>query len=318
MNSSISLSIVTSLYRSSPYVDEFHRRATAAAQALTADYEIIFVNDGSPDDSLERAVAIQRKDPRVVVIDLSRNFGHHRALMTGLAYARGERIFVLDADLEEEPEWLKLFDEEWRQQTCDVVFGIQERRKGGLFERWSGEIFYRIFNFLSATPIPANAVIARLMSRRYVNALIQHQERELFLPGLWQVTGFRQIPVPVAKLSKGSTSYSLARKFALFVDAITSFSDKPLIIIFYVGAFICASSIIYILRLLYLKWVIDVPIMGWPSLIVSIWLLGGATIFFIGVLGIYLARMFREIKQRPSTIIREVYSASPERPLKNG
>ena len=139
----------------------------------------------------------------------------------------------------------------------------------------------------------------------------------MFLPGLWQITGYRQTSCPVTKHSKGSTSYSLARKMVLFVNAITSFSDKPLVYIFYTGALICGAALLYILRLCYLRWSIGIPLMGWPSLIVSIWFLGGLTIFFIGVLGIYLAHMYREIKQRPYTIVREVYSASHEPPSKD-
>ena len=188
MKTQMDLSIVTSLYGSAPYVADFYRRASAAAQQVTSRYEIIFVNDGSPDDSLARAVALQEQDPKVVVIDLSRNFGHHKAFMTGMMYAKGNRVFILDSDLEEEPEWLLTFQGLLNQSTCDVVYGVQDKRKGGFFERWSGHAFYWLFNTLSSAPIPVNAVNARLMSRRYVEALLKHQEREIFLPGLWQIT----------------------------------------------------------------------------------------------------------------------------------
>ena len=129
MNTNMDLSIVTSLYDSSSTVLEFYRRMSAAARRVTSQYEIIFVNDGSPDDSLERAVALQRQDPKVVVIDLSRNFGHHKALMTGLMHARGERVFILDSDLEEDPEWLLTFQELLNQNACDVVYGVQKHAK---------------------------------------------------------------------------------------------------------------------------------------------------------------------------------------------
>lgn len=307
------LSIVTTLYQSAPYVQEFHDRAARAAEKITSDYEIILVNDGSPDNSLERALALQNQDPRVTVIDLSRNFGHHRAMMTGLSYARGEYIFLLDSDLEEEPEWLLTFYDAIRRDSLDVVYGVQERRKGGVFERWSGALFYRTFNLLSSTSIPANSVIARLMTRRYVAQLLKHHEREIFMPGLWQITGYRQRSWPVTKLAKGATSYSLTRRIALFVNAITSFSDRPLIYIFYTGASICGASILYIIRLLYLKCSRGFPLLGWPSLIVSIWFLGGLTIFFLGILGVYLAKIYREIKRRPYSIVREVYP--PSQPL---
>jgi putative glycosyltransferase len=306
MNSSIPLSIVTTLYRSSPHIEEFHRRASAAARKVAETYEIIFVNDGSPDDSLERAAALQRQDPRVVIVDLSRNFGHHRALLAGLSYARGEMVFILDGDLEEEPEWLNLFEKTLRDQGADVVYGVQDKRKGNLLEQVSGWLFYKVFNKLSSSPIPANATIARLMSRRYVEALLTHHESEAFLPGLWHLTGYRQIPQTVHKHSKGSSTYSLARKVGLLVNAITSFSNKPLVFIFYTGFFICLVSGTYIAWLLWRRWQYGIPLMGWPSLIVSIWFLGGLTIFFLGILGIYLAKVFAEVKQRPRAIIRQV------------
>jgi len=304
------ISIVTTLYRSAPYLQEFYERSRRAAEKISPDYEILLVNDGSPDDSLDRALAIQRQDSRVVVIDLSRNFGHHRAMMTGLSYARGEYIFLLDGDLEEEPEWLLTFYDLLRKETLDVVYGVQQHRKGGIFEQWSGALFYKMFNLLSSTSIPANSVIARLMTRRYVVHLLRHREREVFLPGLWQLTGYPQRPWPVTKLSKGASSYSLARRIALFVNAITSFSDRPLVYIFYTGACLCMASSLYIARLLYLKWSRGISLMGWPSLIVSIWFLGGLTIFFLGILGVYLAKIYREIKHRPYTLVRDVFPPS--------
>jgi len=303
------LSVVTTLYRSSPYLAEFYRRVTAAAQQLTPDYEIVFVNDGSPDDSLERTVALQQQDSKVVVIDLSRNFGHHRAMATGLAHARGELVFLIDCDLEEDPEWLSSFNSDRLSSGADVVYGVQGRRKGDLFERLSGWVFYKVFNYLSDTRIPPNATTARLMSRRYLNTLLHYEERELFLHGLWPHAGYLQIPQTVHKRSKGSSTYNLARKISLMVNAITSFSNKPLVFIFYTGLLISAGAGGYIVWLLQRRFIKGIPLLGWSSLIVSVWFLGGLTIFFVGVLGIYLAKVFSEIKQRPRSIVRHIYSA---------
>src|SRR5271167_816371 len=129
---SVKLSIVTTLYRSAGHIEEFYRRATKAAEAIADDIELVMVNDGSPDQSLDRALALHRADPRVVVVDLARNFGHHKAMMTGLAHASGDRVFLIDSDLEEEPELLIQFHERLMQGDCDVVFGVQETRRG----RW--------------------------------------------------------------------------------------------------------------------------------------------------------------------------------------
>src|SRR4051812_8506243 len=132
------LSIVTTLYRSAGSLAEFHRRVSRAAAALTGSYEIILVNDGSPDESLQIALNILKTDRLVRIVDLSRNFGHHKAMMTGLSYARGELVFLIDSDLEEEPELLAAFDGTLQSQSADVVYGVQESRKGGIFERLSG------------------------------------------------------------------------------------------------------------------------------------------------------------------------------------
>lgn len=303
----VDLSIVTTLYFSAPYLREFHGRATRAAQALTDSYEIIYVNDGTPDDALDIALDLMQGDPHVVVVDLSRNFGHHRALMTGVAQAAGARIFLIDSDLEEAPEILLDLDARFRSEPCDVVYGVQSHRKGGWFERTSGEAFYRVFNWLSSAPTPRNIVVARLMSRRYVTALLQFGEHVSWMDGLFTLAGFRQVPVPVAKGHKGRSTYTLARKLALAVESITDFSDVPLRLIFYAGLLISAISAGYIGYLVVRKLVFDIPVDGWTSVIVSIWFLGGMTILFLGVIGIYLSKVFIETKRRPLTIVRHVY-----------
>ena len=302
------LSIVTTLYQSADYVEEFHRRASAVAAHHAADsYELVFVNDGSPDDSLERAVALSRADPHVVVGDLSRNFGHHKAMMTGLAYARGERVYLLDSDLEEEPEWFDAFLARLEDEGCDVVYGVQRNRKGGRFERWSGRMFYRLMNAIIGFEMPTDMVTARLMTRRYVDALLRHQERELDIGGLWVITGFAQRACVVDKHDTSATTYSLGRRMALVVNSVTSFSSVPLVATFYIGLVIFIIAALFAAGIV-LQWaLLDRPVSGWASLIVSIWMIGAMIISFIGILGIYLAKMFVEVKQRPYTIVREVH-----------
>lgn len=303
----MNLSIVTTLYRSAPYLKEFHTRICAAAGKVTDDFEIIFVNDGSPDNSLDNAVTLYEEDKKVRVIDLSRNFGHHKAIMTGLAHARGDLVFLLDCDLEEEPELIEQFYEEYKRSNADVVYGIQQKRKGGFFERITGNIFYEILDLLSTYKVPRNQITARLMTRRYVASLIEHKDREIFLVGLWVITGFKQVPLFVMKHDKGSTTYDLRRKISNLVNAITSSSSKPLVFIFYLGCMISIVSIISALYLIVRRLFFGVLLAGWPSLIVSVWLLGGLTIFCLGVIGIYLSKIFMETKQRPYTIIRKIY-----------
>lgn len=301
------LSIVTTLYKSAPYISEFYQRITLEAQKLTSDYEIIFVNDGSPDNSLELARGLYEKDERVRVIDLSRNFGHHKAMMTGLSYARGDLIFLLDSDLEEEPELLSQFHEQYQTADVDVVYGVQEARKGNLIERTTGQLFYKLFNFISTYPVPENLITARLMSQRYVKALVDHKDREMFLAGLYAITGFEQTALKVKKLSKSKSSYTLSRKLSIFVNSITSFSNTPLVFVFYLGTLISFISVVAAIVLIIRKLFFNTLLTGWPSLIVSIWLLGGLTILSVGIIGIYLAKVFSETKQRPYTVIKYVY-----------
>jgi putative glycosyltransferase len=305
----MNLSIVATLYQSAPYLREFYARSCAAASKITESFEVVLVNDGSPDNSLEIARLLVQEDPRVRVVDLSRNFGHHKAMMTGLIHSRGELVFLVDSDLEEEPELLTLFHEKLRAANVDVVYGVQQRRKGKAFERFSGTLFFKAFNLFSSHPIPENHLTARLMSRRYVDALVTHQESEFVMSALWAFTGFTQLPVTVRKHLKATSSYGLRQKIAHLVNAITSSSNKPLVLIFYLGCLILVLSSIAALDLVVRKLFFGVLLQGWASLIVSVWLLGGLTIFCLGLIGIYLAKVFTEVKRRPYTIIRRIYEA---------
>lgn len=302
------LSIVTSLYQSAPYLREFCNRAASIAAKLTSDYEIVLVNDGSTDDSLNVALAIIESDPHVNVIDLARNFGQHKAMMTGLANARGDLVFLIDADLEEPPELLQSFWEELHKTDADVIYGVQGTRKGNILERTTGSAFYTLLNLFSNYPIPANPVTARLMRSEYVHSLVQHRDREIFIAGLWAITGFRQIAVPVVKSSKGSTTYTLRRKLAMLVNSITSFSSLPLLYIFYLGCAIVVLAGIGGLYLMIRRLFFNVFLSGWLSVMTSIWFLGGLTIFCVGLIGIYLSKVFMEVKDRPYTVIRRIYS----------
>jgi putative glycosyltransferase len=310
MSSPVALSIVTSMYRSAAFLNEFHTRCTAAAARLgVPSYEIVFVNDGSPDDSLRIAIELNARDPHVRVVDLSRNFGHHKALMTGLAHARGELVFLVDCDLEEDPDWLMAFYETLKTESVDVVYGVQAERKGDWFERAAGRVFFSLFNRMLTHPIPVNVVTARLMTARYVTALVSHRERELCLAGLWVITGFEQRPLAVRKGSRPDSAYSTRKRLSVFANAITSFSNRPLVYIFQIGMAVMALSIAAGVVLLYMSLNGRIGVPGWASIMVSIWFLGGLIIFCVGVIGMYLAKIFTEIKQRPYTIVRAEYGS---------
>jgi putative glycosyltransferase len=302
------ISIVTTLYKSSQYIGEFYERVSKTAQKLAGDdYEIIFVNDGSPDDGIDIAVKLSQDDDHILVVDLSRNFGHHKALMTGLSYAKGELIYLLDSDLEEEPEWLLNFFEKLNENKCDVIYGVQEKRRGGWFEKWSGNLYFFVTSLMIDVKLPKNITTSRLMTKSYVDALLLHRESEIIISGLWQITGFDQRPHKVKKYSSTNSTYTTRDKFRLVIDTITSFSAKPLLYIFYVGLIIFLITVIYALFLFVNRILFNQIMDGWTSLMVSIWILGGIIISFIGIIGIYLSKIFSETKNRPYVIVKRTY-----------
>jgi len=305
----VKLSIVTTLYRSAASIEEFCRRAMTAAQAVTEDVELVMVNDGSPDDSLDLALKLHRSDPRIVVVDLARNFGHHKALMTGLAHASGDLVFLIDSDLEEQPEDLALFYQRFRQGDCDVVYGILESRRGGFLEKMPGALYFRLLELLSDHPIPRNIFTARLMTPDYVRALLRHRDREFSISHLWQVTGFRQQPIALEKLSLSPTSYTFKHRIELAIRDITTTSSRLLYLIFYVGISIFGLSVVVVLYFLGRYFTSGIGVDGFTSEIVSIWFLGGLITLILGILGIYIANILAETKRRPYTIVRRIYRA---------
>jgi putative glycosyltransferase len=305
----VKLSIVTTLYRSAKNVGEFYRLAMKAAEALTDDIELVMVNDGSPDDSIDLALALHRADPRVVVVDLARNFGHHKAMMTGLAHVTGDLVFLIDSDLEEQPEDLALFYRRFVQGDCDVVYGVQEARRGGVAERVTGALFFRLLDALGDRPVPRNLVTARLMTRDYVRALVSHRDREFVISDLWQVTGFRQQAIVVRKMSLSPSTYSFQTRVQLAVKHVTTTSTKLLYFVLYLGILIFGLSTSVILYYLGRFFTSGVGVDGFTSQIISIWFLGGLITLILGILGIYLANIMAETKRRPYTIVRRVHRA---------
>lgn len=308
------LSVVATMYRSAPTIAEFHRRISAAAAAITDDYEIVLVNDGSPDDSAAIAAGLCASDPHVVLVDLSRNFGHHAAILAGLSQARGAQVYLTDIDLEEQPEWLALFHRTAQEQKADVVYGVQERRIGSALDNLLGSALWKLVNAGSLVPIPANQMTCRLMSRRYIDALLTVRDKVLFLGGLFPWTGFRQVPVSLVKGTRpsGGSSYTLLRKLRLAVDSATSFTAAPLTLFFLAGLAVWIGSLAYGAYIVLRKLVFPEAIVdGFTSLMFSIWFLGGLIIVGIGLLGQYLSKIFQETKDRPLYIIREVVRKDP-------
>lgn len=307
------ISIVTTLYYSEEYIGTFYKRSIEAVRQLGVSYELVFVNDGSPDNSKQLVLDLCHKDPNVRLIDLSRNFGHHAAIITGLNAAKGDLIFLIDSDLEEDPIYLVVLTEALKQHAhCEVVYGIQQKRKGGWFERMSGDLYYQMFSLLAEVDYPSNSMTARVMTRKYVDAVLQYPERELDVWCLFSLVGFQQLPLVLDKKHTSKTTYTLSRKIAIALRSITSISSKPLYLIFLLGLIITAVSVLMMLYLVVNRIVNDDVVEGWTSTILSVWLIGGLVIFSIGVIGIYLGKLFNEVKARPRVIISNEYG-KPEK-----
>jgi putative glycosyltransferase len=279
-----------------------------SVEQITDHYEILFVNDGSPDHSKQRVLQLSQNDDRIVLVDLSRNFGHHQAILTGLQLSTGDHVFLIDSDMEEDPELLNLFwNEMLKNDEADVVYGTQVRRKGRFFEKISGSIFYKILNSLTKVSYPSNTLTARLMKRVYVDAVLTFKERALDVWSVFALAGFNQVSLPVTKKSKGTSTYTFTKKLGMSMEIITSLSHRPLYIIFFIGAiWLCISSF-NILLILANKWIYKTEPEGWASIMASIWLIGGVIIFLLGLIGIYLSKVFLETKDRPITIVRKIY-----------
>jgi putative glycosyltransferase len=308
----IKLSIVSTLYKSAKEIGDFHKQVTAVAQKFAGDdYEIILVNDGSPDNCYEIALQIAQSDRHIVLVDLSRNFGQHKALMTGLMLTHGDLIMMMDSDLEEDPRWFNEFYEVMCQQHHDIVVGVQKLRKGGIFERYTGDFFYYIFNRLSGFDYPRNTITARLMTRRFVDALLLHKESELFLGGLTYSTGFSHGFVYITKKHSSETSYTLRKKLKLVINSITSFSSMPLYVISCMGIVLFVLAVIAASYMIYTRFTQARIIEGWVSLFIGIVALGGLQLSSLGIIGLYIAKIFIETKKRPLTIIRSIYHKEP-------
>lgn len=308
----VDLSIVTCMYKSALFLESFYDRISRAATQITPNFEIIFVNDGSPDNSLEVALKLQEIDPRVVVVDLSCNFGQHKAVMTALRHSRGELVFRIHCDLDEPPEVLPYFYRELKALGIDSIFGVQKQRQGAFAKNYLGACFYHLFNFLSPVKIPENQLSCRLMTRRYVDALLEYQERSIYIAGLFAMVGFDQRAVAVVKREHGTSTYTLGKRLAMMATAITSFCERPLMLIPVIGAIVLGlatfAAIAGGITQISGPW----RLTEWFWVMVLIWGGTGLVISGLGVFSVYLLTALVEVKERPYTTVGQVYKRTPE------
>lgn len=303
------ISIVSTMYRSRPFLEPFLAECLAALKAAGCDnFEIVLVNDGSPDDSVSYSIQRGREIPQLVVVDLSRNFGHHHAIHAGLRHSTGDLVFLIDCDLEVRPAVLAEFLAKQEQLGCDLVFGYQDSRKGRWFERLSGDLFYRGINAFTDVRIPENVLTERVMTRRFVDALLQLGDYNLFLAGMMSWTGFVQIGMPVVKKQReGRSTYTTLRKLQLMVNAVSSFSSKPLTWLFNAGVLITLVSFSYVAYLVFRKAFFGDALLGFTSMMGLMAVSLGIMTTALGVVGIYLGKVYNQVQNRPTYIVKDIH-----------
>ena len=308
------VSIIVPAYNEEAVLDIFHARISAVLATLP-DYawEILFINDGSTDATQLKIEALQRHDPRVGGILLSRNFGKEIAMTAGLDHAKGDAVVIIDADLQDPPELIHDFLREWNK-GYDVVYGRRTHRDG---ESWAkkatAHYFYRVIGKLSKVSIPANTGDFRLRSRRSVDALLQLREQHRFMKGLFAWVGYPTTAVDYRRPPRaaGVTKFNYWKLWNFALEGITSFTILPLKLATYLGIFVAMLAFLAGLVVITKTLLWGEPVAGYPTLIVTILFLGGVQLFFIGVLGEYLGRIYNETKIRPLYVVQEFAALQP-------
>ncbi|MGQ0587993.1 MAG: glycosyltransferase family 2 protein [Sphingosinicella sp.] len=314
------LSIVVPCFNEEGCLRELHVRLTRAAASVGGDYEIVLINDGSRDRTWEIMRELAASDPRLVAINLSRNHGHQLALTAGLDLCAGERILIIDADLQDPPELLPEMLAEMDRAEADVVYAVRRARAGETaFKRGTAKAFYRILSRLADIEIPLDTGDFRLMSRRALDALLSLPEQARFIRGMVAWVGFRQVPIAYDRAERhaGQTNYPLSRMMRLALDAVTGFSTAPLRWASHFGLWLVAASVL-LLAYIAISFLSGSVIQGWTSLMLVVVVLGAVQMFVLGMIGEYLGRLYIEAKRRPLYIVSEIAGRAGGRPNRLG
>ena len=310
------VSVVAPVFNEAALVDEFHARVSSALGEIP--FELVIVDDGSTDATPERLERIADADPRVRVLSLSRNFGHQTALTAGLDHAGGDAVVMLDADLQDPPELIPTMLENWAA-GCDVVYAVREARAGeSRFKVTTARWFYAVFDRLAQIDLGHNSGDYRLLDRRALDALLSMRERNRFLRGMTVWVGFTQAAVPYARDARfaGTTKYTFGRMLRFSIDAILSFSERPLQMATLLGLLISTLAFIAIPVVIVLR-LIGHYLPGFGTLTIVVLLLGGIQLTAIGIIGEYVGRIYDEVKGRPLYLVRarrNFPADTPDRP----
>lgn len=312
------LSVVIPIYNEQATLSELYRRLTHVLSENLAElaYEIVFVNDGSTDGSIQILSRLHADDPVVKVVNLSRNFGHQAALTAGLDYAKGDAVICMDGDVQDPPEIIPTLVARWRDGN-DVVYAVRKLRKEGFIKRGCYAAFYRLLRRLSMVSIPLDAGDFALMDRRVVDCLKTLPERSRFIRGLRTWVGFRQTGVEYEREKRyaGTPKYTWPKLVRLAVNGLLSFSALPLRMATAVGFMISFCSLLGIIVALYLKLFTDQAIPGWTATVIPMLVLGGIQLLSIGILGEYIAQIFDEVKRRPLYLVDGVLDSERDSPF---
>ncbi len=316
------ISIVVPAFNEEAVLPHFHQKISEVLSEQPFNFEIVYINDGSSDNTLSIIKELRQADRQVTLIDLSRNFGKEIALTAGLQKAAGDAVVVIDADLQDPPELIPELISEWRN-GYDVVYAQRSHRKGeSLLKRTTAHFFYRIIQRISKITIPEDTGDFRILSRRAVNALNTFNEQHRFMKGLFAWIGYRQKAVQYQRDPRhsGKTKWNYWKLWNFAIDGITSFTIAPLKISTYLGLLTAAGAFSYGIYMVIETLIYGNPVPGYPSLIVIILILGGVQLVAIGILGEYLGRIFNETKGRPLYFVNEYLpsqSASTRQPASN-
>ena len=308
------ISVVVPVYNESEVIDVFHKRAKAALGALEGlDHEIVYVDDGSSDDSYQKLSRLASGDPRVRVIRFSRNFGHQIAITAGIDHARGDAVVAIDADLQDPPEVIRDMVNKWRD-GFDVVYGVREQRDGEtMLKLVTASAFYRLLGTVAKIHIPPDVGDFRLMSRRATDEFKSLREKDRFVRGLVTWIGFRQTGVRYHRDARyaGETKYPYSKMIKFALDGITSFSSLPLKLASWLGYLTSLLAFLY-LASVFVQKALGYTVQGWATIMVALLFLGGVQLICLGLLGEYIGRIFDEVKRRPMYVIEEILETTSE------
>ncbi|HEY0828888.1 MAG TPA: glycosyltransferase family 2 protein [Bacilli bacterium] len=307
MDAPVKYSIIVPMYNEEEVIVQTHTRLKAVMDLAEEPYELIFVNDGSRDRTVEMVLKICSIDPHVRLINFSRNFGHQIAITAGMDHAQGQAIVVIDADLQDPPEVILAMIAKWKE-GFDVVYGKRLERKGEtLFKKMTSKMYYRLLKSMTSVDIPLDTGDFRLIDRKVCDVMKGLKEKNRYVRGLVSWVGFRQTGVDYIREERfaGVTKYPLRKMIGFALDGMASFSYKPLKLATYTGFFMSFASFAYLLFVLYQRLFTDLTVQGWTSIVAMNLFFNGVMLIILGIIGEYIGRIYDESKDRPLYIVRD-------------